>query len=187
MRTAVFSILSLLVAQVLPLTARAVDPDDPDRPEARFERLHGQGISFADGATARIVDGKWILYQDSAKLMIILKAVNNPRYSLSIRCADNLATMIIDANQYLGPNSHEFAYIIDQEPQAQAQCRPARDARSLFIHKPVSFLRKLDGKNTLTLRLNPPDQPGLEAIFDIQGLAAILEPIEQACNWQLKQ
>ncbi|WP_417676415.1 hypothetical protein [Pseudodonghicola sp.] len=160
-----------------------------------------KGGSLGDGPTARDSDSKWVVSEkkdditDQPNVYAILdssKAIRdnfgNTSYpSLVLRCQRNTTSAYIVHGEYEVNDTMSASYRLDGGQHVVKRFSTSSDHKAAGLwggSTAIPFMKSLEGKSTLTLRLE-----GRSTIMDMEfsltGVDDILGKIAAACNWTL--
>lgn len=103
--------------------------------------------------------------------------------ALIIRCKRNTTDAYVTWGEYLGSDNMKVSYRIDKENPKSVWWNAAVDGRASFIPKPISFIKSLEGKESIYIEAEKYRGDRVSATFDISGIEEVIKPLREACNW----
>ncbi|PWD85832.1 type VI secretion system-associated protein TagO [Ignatzschineria cameli] len=125
---------------------------------------------------------------DDSKEVTIIKFANDYKNKrspaiLMLRCQRDKTDAFVSWDEYLGSNNMKVAYRIDKEEAKNSWWNASSNGQASFIPKPISFIKSLEGKETIYIEAEKYRGGRVSATFDISGIKEVIEPLRKACNW----
>lgn len=125
---------------------------------------------------------------DDSKEVMIIKVANDYKNNrntaiLMLRCQRNKTDAFVSWDEYLGSNNMKVAYRIDKEKAKNSWWNASSNGKGSFIPKPISFIKSLEGKDSIYIEAENYRGGRVSATFDISGIEEVIEPLRKACNW----
>lgn len=158
------------------------------------DRRLEKGYVDEGGVFRRLVGGKWHVSIDQSDLgdrhdaAIVLESVEwrGTPGRMYIRCQSGELDVFFSFTEYMGQHPQRVEYRIDNEPIVATLWGYSRNGRFVFANPAADFLRALRGTQRLALRTYPQMRRTIETLFDVTGIEQVLEPVENACNVNLR-
>lgn len=106
--------------------------------------------------------------------------------TLYIRCRNNETDLFIALDTFLSVSRSgvSVATRLDSEKAEELDWSVMSNGKTVFIHKPVPFIRKMMKHDTLLVHVKPMVTDSHLLKFDIRGLSEAIKPICEACGWK---
>lgn len=103
--------------------------------------------------------------------------------ALILRCKRDTTDAFVSWSEYLGSDNMKVAYRIDKEEAKNVWWNASSDGRASFIPKAISFIKSLEGKETIYIEAEKYRGGRVSATFDISGIEEVITPLREACSW----
>ena len=137
--------------------------------------------------------GDWIIDitespLNDAKEVVIMRFSNDfesrrSQAVLMLRCQRDKTDAFVSWDEYLGSNNMKVAYRIDKEEAKSVWWNASSNGQASFIPKPISFIKSLEGKESIYIEDEKYRGGRVSATFNISGIEEVIEPLKKACNW----
>jgi len=140
--------------------------------------------------------GKWLVdistdpIDDSKIVNLVLPCTSgtnsdgNPIY-LFLRYESGKTEAFIVWGQYLGENLIDVTWRFGNEQAETGEWLISTDGKATFYppYDVIAFIKKLLTVNRFVVRLTPPNESPITAVFDLRGLKNAIPPLREAAGW----
>ncbi len=102
---------------------------------------------------------------------------------LMLRCQRNKTDAFVSWSEYLGSDNMKVAYRIDKEEAKNVWWNASSNGQASFIPKAISFIKSLEGKESIYIEAEKYRGGRVSATFNISGIEEVIEPLREACSW----
>lgn len=102
---------------------------------------------------------------------------------LMLRCQRNKTDAFVSWSEYLGSDNMRVAYRTDKDEAKNVWWNASSNGQASFIPKAISFIKSLEGKESIYIEAEKYRGGRVSATFDISGIETVIEPLREACNW----
>lgn len=102
---------------------------------------------------------------------------------LMLRCQRNKTDAFISWNEYIGSDNMRVAYRIDKEGAKNVWWNASSNGQASFIPKSISFIKSLEGKESIYVEAEKYRGGRVAATFNISGIEEAIKPLREACSW----
>mgnify|MGYP000521843820 CR=1 FL=1 len=103
--------------------------------------------------------------------------------TLILRCKENKTDAFVGTDEYLGRESSSALVRFDQVPAYKQRTSVSTDSKSIFVAKPIAFIKKLMKHERMVVRYSTYRGTEKTAIFALSGFEEGLGKLRAACNW----
>lgn len=137
--------------------------------------------------------GKWNVgvdtnpIDDSRTVNLVLRADSGAsRFGEAVflvaRCQSNSTDLYINWNEYLGSEANVLTRVGSSKAVTKSWSM-STDSQATFHRRPIGFLKKMLGVNSLVAQITPYSKSPVTAIFDTTGLTNAITPLRETCGW----
>ena len=102
---------------------------------------------------------------------------------LMLRCQRNTTDALVSWGEYIGSDDMRVAYRVDKEEAKNVWWNASSNGKASFIPKGISFIKSLDGKESIYIEAEKYRGGRVSATFDISGIEDAIQPLREACGW----
>lgn len=141
--------------------------------------------------------GNWSLgrtkskMDDSKGFHGILKSVNavknkygkEVKAELIARCKENKTEVYIATDMFIGTNTQEVRYRIDEKKPVSKNWQTSTDHKAIFVSKPIGLLRQLSKSKNFIFQTTPYGDSPKMFEFKTEGVQQVVREIQDTCSW----
>lgn len=177
------SLLPLLALLIAGCQQPAPPPEDRTAPADSAQTAEPAAPSWQLNTTTNPTDS-------STTVVLYRSAMEVRAHSIAgvpilyIRCKSGETALYIDWHNYIPGASHQVTTRMDRGPtQARMWTLSRSNVATFYPDVPVAFLRMLMQADLLYAEATPYNTTPVTAVFDLTGLADIIQPLRDACEW----
>lgn len=108
------------------------------------------------------------------------------RGMLMVSCKQNTTVMLVNINDFMGSDPVAVRYRVDKGKVRTSIANVSQDGRAYgwWGGTGVPLLKAMKGGKKLVVSAAPWGEGPKEAVFDIEGVDAVVERLGKACGWQ---
>ena len=179
------AVLLLAIGSLIACAPPAQQPPTP----SEIDKMHGpaetsrQTGSWESDTSQNPVD-------DSTTVTALLEAQTGrskfgKKIRLLLRCKSHKTEAYIDWDAYLGMDATLVTTRIGKHKAVQSEWQISTDYQATFYPGGgAGFIRQLLGQDRLVVELTPYGDSPVTAIFMLDGIDQVVEPIKKECGWK---
>lgn len=102
---------------------------------------------------------------------------------LIVRCREHKTELYIALDDFLGSQSSQVIYRIDDQPSRTGTWSHSTDGKAVFAPGAIPLSRELATAKTLFARISDFRGTSYDVEFEVEGLSALLPKVAAACKW----
>ena len=123
---------------------------------------------------------------DSQNVFMVLRAEDNVRLHLVVRCMEGKTDVIIDYYTVLERIRGWDLFVwsrFDQEPAERKGWSQSTTGTAIFAYDGVSWAHEIASAQKLFVRVIPKSGRAMDATFQLKGAEKAIRPLRKACGW----
>lgn len=159
--------------------AKNSEENEPDQQQELEDLKKEYGDWIVDVTESPLNDSKEV------SIMRVSNDFENRRNPaiLMLRCQRNKTEAFLSWSEYIGSDNMKVAYRIDKEEAKNVWWNASSTGKASFIPKAISFIKSLEGKESIYIEAEKYRGGRVSATFDISGIEEVIIPLREACGW----
>ena len=127
---------------------------------------------------------------DASNSVSCRSGLNTHRPTLMIRCMENTTAIFFSTDCFMAStdynDSGHINYRLDKLTPGKIRAQESTNHKSLGLwrgHSSIPFIKKMEGRNSLLIRMRPYSESAFEVTFDITGINEVISDVRKACHW----